>query len=309
MSQIKVNKIGALSGESFEILDDDGSTVRATLSTAGILTLGAGVDLVMGTGAMMVGGITSLSDVDFVFEVNKSDAGGTSHVAAIENSYNGSNADVLALSVGYSSNPTNTNRFITFYGGGYGSTDLGRIRGDGAGGVDYYSAFTGHHPSVIAEDESGLSIGLIVSSTGETWARLEESCNTGIPKCALSLSAQDKTVFGVLSSWGKDSEGNYDYPGYVKTWEISDVETAIMVNSLGEGRVWVTNINGEVTNGDYITTSAIAGHGQLQDDDVLHNYTVAKCTEEISWATVTETVEHDGAPYKKYLATCTYHCG
>jgi hypothetical protein len=271
--------------------------------------MGSSGDLVMGTGAMMVGGITTLSDADFVFEVNKSDAGGTSHVAAIENSYNGNNADVLALSVGYTSNPISSNRFITFYGGGYPTTDLGRIRGDGAGGVTYFTAFTGHHPSVMAEDESSLSIGLIVSSTGETWARLEESSDTGIPKCALSLVVQDKTVFGVLSSWGKDSEGNYDYPGYVKTWGISDAETPITVNSLGEGQVLVTNINGEVANGDYIATSAIAGHGQLQDDDILHNYTVAKCTEEIDWATVTDTVEHDGSFYKKYLATCTYHCG
>ena len=40
MSQITVNKIGALSGESFEILDDDGSTVRATLNTDGNVGIG-----------------------------------------------------------------------------------------------------------------------------------------------------------------------------------------------------------------------------------------------------------------------------
>jgi len=31
-------------------------------------------------------------------------------------------------------------------------------------------------------------------------------------------------------------------------------------------------------SGDYITTSNVAGYGQKQDDDVLHNFTVAKIT-------------------------------
>ena len=31
-------------------------------------------------------------------------------------------------------------------------------------------------------------------------------------------------------------------------------------------------------SGDYITTSNIPGYGEKQDDDILHNYTVAKIT-------------------------------
>ena len=47
----------------------------------------------------------------------------------------------------------------------------------------------------------------------------------------------------------------------------------------------------------------------LQDDDILHNYTVAKCTQAINWSDVTETIDHNGVTYKKYLIACTYHCG
>ena len=72
------------------------------------------------------------------------------------------------------------------------------------------------------------------------------------------------------------------------------------VNSGGEGQVWVTNYNGEVSNGDYITSSAIAGYGMRQDDDILHSYTVAKCVEEIDWGSIDITVSHDGTEYKKY---------
>ena len=37
--------------------------------------------------------------------------------------------------------------------------------------------------------------------------------------------------------------------------------------------IWVCNINGNLENGDYITSSIVTGYGELQDDDLLHNYT------------------------------------
>ncbi len=36
------------------------------------------------------------------------------------------------------------------------------------------------------------------------------------------------------------------------------------------------NSNGNIENGDYITSSDYLGYGEQQDDDLLHNYTVAK---------------------------------
>jgi hypothetical protein len=42
--------------------------------------------------------------------------------------------------------------------------------------------------------------------------------------------------------------------------------------------MWVVNTGGPLESGDYITTSNVAGYGMLQDDDILHNYTVAKIT-------------------------------
>ena len=93
------------------------------------------------------------------------------------------------------------------------------------------------------------------------------------------------------------------------TYSDSSTEFKCRVNSIGEGAVWITNVSGNIENGDYITSSPIAGYGQLQDDDLLHSYTVAKCTENIDWNSVTDTIEHEGQTYKKYLAGCTYHCG
>ena len=55
-------------------------------------------------------------------------------------------------------------------------------------------------------------------------------------------------------------------------------DTRVYINSVGEGAVWVTDINGPLESGDYITTSNVAGYGMRQEDDILHNYTVAKIT-------------------------------
>ena len=43
-----------------------------------------------------------------------------------------------------------------------------------------------------------------------------------------------------------------------------------------------------------------------QDDDLLHNYTVAKANEPIDFSTVEVDPE---LGFKSVLVACTYHCG
>jgi hypothetical protein len=64
------------------------------------------------------------------------------------------------------------------------------------------------------------------------------------------------------------------------------------VNSLGEGGIWVTNKSGNFENGDYITSSSVPGYGQRQDDDLLHNYSVAKITTNCGFTKITYTRRH-----------------
>ena len=95
--------------------------------------------------------------------------------------------------------------------------------------------------------------------------------------------------------------------------EENDIERLI-INSLGEGGVWVCNINGNLENGDYITTCEIPGYGMLQDDDLLHNYTVAKITQDCNFELDNPhydcvEFEFEGQTYRKAFVGCTYHCG
>ena len=46
--------------------------------------------------------------------------------------------------------------------------------------------------------------------------------------------------------------------------------------------------------------------GMLQDDDLLHNYTVAKALESLDFSTVDVDSE---LGFKSALVACTYHCG
>ena len=74
------------------------------------------------------------------------------------------------------------------------------------------------------------------------------------------------------------------------------------------------NINGNLENGDYITTCEVPGYGMLQDDDLLHNYTVAKITQDCTFELDNPNYdcvefEHEGQTYRKAFVGCTYHCG
>jgi hypothetical protein len=164
-----------------------------------------------------------------------------------------------------------------------------------------YGPFTGIHIAPIkdSEAEAMKEAGLIVSTDGSTL--LQSSVSEAFAGVTLASREKDKAVYGVVGSpvWTPEESG----------WAWPKHKKAIKVNSLGNGRLWVTNITGEIQNGDYICSSNIAGYGQLQDDDFMHNYTVAKSTETINWDDVTETIIHDGLEYKKFFAACTYHCG
>lgn len=65
-----------------------------------------------------------------------------------------------------------------------------------------------------------------------------------------------------------------------------------MVLSLGTGYVIVANKRKDIEIGDLLYSSDVAGCVELQDDDLVYNYTVAKATEPIKWkqGEVTRTI-------------------
>jgi hypothetical protein len=146
---------------------------------------------------------------------------------------------------------------------------------------------------------------MIVSVTGQARIRRhkdgEVSISSTLPTVRLSDRVNDRAVFGVFS---------LEAPLPSSHWYTSKAgERFGMVNALGDGRAWVSNINGNIEAGDYITTSLIQGYGQRQSDDLLHSYTLGKATETVDWDSVTETVQFNGKTFKIYLIAVVYTSG
>jgi len=171
------------------------------------------------------------------------------------------------------------------------------VQGDGTlfdfyavGSGGNYGPFTGSHEVSIKDKIP--KIGMIVSCTGNIIKR-KDGISATIPECKISSIEKDKSVFGVYANkmslprdhWCEDKDSEYG-----------------VCNALGDGLVLVSNINGELYAGDYITTSSIPGYGQKQDDDLLHSYTLGKCTENIDW----DSIDADNDGFKRYLCPCIY---
>lgn len=78
------------------------------------------------------------------------------------------------------------------------------------------------------------------------------------------------------------------------------------IAALGLYKERVTDTNGNIESGDYIQSSIRAGEGEKQNDDILHNYTVAKSIIDVDWSSVAVDLE---LGYKWPLIPATLHCG
>jgi hypothetical protein len=121
------------------------------------------------------------------------------------------------------------------------------------------------------------------------------SIEDAVPVVALSRKKKDKRVFGVLG----DPKRNTNNPN------------RLIVNSIGEGAICVANTNGNIENGDYLQSSDLLGYAERQDDDLLHNYTIAKSTIDCDFqldSPYYQCKEIENGVRVAFIA-CSYHCG
>ena len=188
--------------------------------------------------------------------------------------------------------------------------------GTNAGQID----FTAQHrtlPSNGSIIEYKDKIGYIVSSSGDIDNLDGSSLPTvdeALPKIKLSNKAKDKKIYGVISGIEEvDSSKTRTIQLGIFATNIersSEDDYRVIVNSGGEGGVWVSNFNGKLENGDFVTTSPINGVGMKQDDDLLHNYTVAKivmdCNFKDSEKYEIKEINYKGKKYKMAFVACIY---
>ena len=163
--------------------------------------------------------------------------------------------------------------------------------------------FTGQHKTFIKDvpfSQADDLYGLIVSSDQNKYIKMSDGIEAGsnaitmnesLPVVSLSTTTNDKKCFGVISASEDPENRTEQYGAWGTNFEKEKGDTRVFINSLGEGAIWVSNTNGSLESGDYITTSNVAGYGQKQDDDVLHNYTVAKITMDCDFEPATQPVQ------------------
>ncbi len=126
----------------------------------------------------------------------------------------------------------------------------------------------------------------------------EPSINESQPIIRLTTTAKSKKVYGVISSGEDGEKRTFSSGAFVSDLGLRD-DNRLFINSLGEGGILVCNENGNIENGDYLCSSSISGIAMKQDDDLLHNYTIAKSTMDYNFIDSNE----------RKLIGCTYHCG
>jgi hypothetical protein len=146
-------------------------------------------------------------------------------------------------------------------------------------------SFTGQH---ICFPEGPMGQGLVVSANKNKYVSLNGSLTTGtraiksseaLPMVSLSNVANDRSVFGVVDHFEQSGTTRSQKSGAtVIKQDKESGDNRVIVNSLGEGAIWVANTNGNVVSGDFLTTSHLPGYAQRQSEDFRCNYTVAKST-------------------------------
>jgi hypothetical protein len=158
------------------------------------------------------------------------------------------------------------------------------------GTVVNVNTFTGQHRNIVkGVNPTSIEsfIGLIVSADNNENIKVNGGVERGleaitinetIPLVSVTTKAYDKQVFGVVSG-SEDPDSRQDTYGRVTCSFLKEEgDDRIFINSLGEGAMWISNQNGPLESGDYVTSSHIPGYGMKQDSEFLANYTVAKIT-------------------------------
>jgi hypothetical protein len=205
-----------------------------------------------------------------------------------------------------------------------------------SGGINYRKSyagsnfFTGQHVCKCLDISSAVMdnvsyVGYLTSSADQGYLSMYGSNTKFIGSNAINITealpiitftAKDKdpAVFGVIANNQNtqySSDGSYALDSD-PLWG-NDLWNRVRVNSLGEGAMWVTNINGNISNGDYLCGSVIPGYARRQDDTIMYNYTAAKATMSCDFTLgnsnyICEEFTWNQSTFLKAFIGCTYHC-
>ena len=170
------------------------------------------------------------------------------------------------------------------------------------------NSFTGQH--IVRPIDKNINInidkhiGKIVCSTENfdnypTTDNLND-INNSLPIVELSNKAYSKNVYGIITNKINNKTDKYINEEYYK-------KGYILVNSLGDGGIWILNNDTVIENGDYLVTSNVPGIAMKQNDNIKHNYTIAKITQNFNFDVDTyDEMEYNNTKHKIAFVGCIY---
>jgi hypothetical protein len=205
------------SGESFE---SNNLTLKTYNSGNIIFDTATAGKVLVGTGSATL-----------KFTVSDSQAATAS--AMIENMYNGSDADALAIKLGYTGNGATTNRFITFLNGV--GNMVGRVEATTGLGVAYQTSGIDFAEYFTKEVSTSFDEGDIVSLKGSAAVKAD--------------TENDSAMIGIVSS----------SPGFKGGNEGPD---KVLVGLVGQVPLKISGSSDPIKVGDLITSSSESGRGK-----------------------------------------------
>ena len=201
-------------------------------------------------------------------------------------------------------NTTATDTFIDFRST---TGSEATIAGTAVAGVIAYSTFTGSHYTQVVGDRTNLKPNMlleIVSDKITNWDYQKSYTEKSLVKDINGETKTIKDLNGMDIAVTIDTiktetvKSNASTKGQLFKTQICNTrqsKNAIGVYggtnnegqdlclSMGTGFLIVANKGKDIAIGDYLMSSDITGCVELQDDDLIHNYTIGKATENIVW--------------------------
>jgi len=243
-------------------------------------------------------GRVGIGNADPTYRLDVADDSASSWVARFHNDGNNTSRYGIRIQCGADNN-AGTNYAIAIADGDGGAIGYATF----SGSTVTWGAFTGVHPAFIEESDSPISTESILADpedpssgtdmitwyprgtlvrTNSTSYQREDGTSNVLYTATKTSSSKDKSVLGAYIAAHRPDQ-----------WDgLHDIAC------LGDGEIFMCSEGGNLEIGDYICSSNTPGHGMKQDDDLLHNYTVAKSLENVDWSELGLTQK---------LVKCSFH--
>ncbi|HFD81041.1 MAG TPA: hypothetical protein ENK05_11735 [Gammaproteobacteria bacterium] len=172
-----------------------------------------------------------------------------------------------------------------------------------------YGPFTGAHDGLIKDPDIELGdivvdVRLVRSSNisnaiFEVAPSSQKAQKTAVGVCVFTSDLNERNIPAALLDQDAERDEDGQLPPVQGFEQIAAEYDLISFNALGEGHINVCGEGGDIEAGDYICTSSMPGKGMRQDDDLYHNYTVARARAPVTF----------DSPDEVKQVPCIYLCG